>query len=194
MRLSATLSTTELRSLAHAMLPLRIDLRQDDEDDPRWLDVDEPLDAKMIPNVGFSLATRAAVRWPERALFDEFRVERVELRIEPRLEPEDDGVALVVALHVGALDVAWVPNFVGEAVVKAINARLEQAGAELRWNFSGSLSVAFDEPGEHSNIERVCLDLRTAKLDITTDSIHLAAPMTIDVQHTPPEELAQRLH
>lgn len=194
MRLSATLSTAELRTLAHSLLPLRIDLREDPGDEPRWLDIDEPLDAKMIPNVGFSMTTSAVVRWPERALFDEFRVERVEVRIEPRLEQEGDGVALVVELQIGALDIAWVPNFVDNAIIEAINSRLEEAGAELRWNFSGTLSVAFEEPGEHSNIERVSLNLRTAKLDIDADSVHLAAPMTIEVQHTPPEELAQRLH
>lgn len=193
MRLSATLTNEELRTLAHSVLPLRIDLRKDD-DDPRWLDIEEPLEAKLIPDVGFSLATRAVVRWPERALFDEFRVERVEVRIEPHLEPEGEGVALVVDLQIGALDVAWVPNFVSEAVINAINARLEESGVQLRWNFSGTLSVAFDQPGEHSNIERVSLNLRTAKLDINADTVHLAAPMTIDVQHTPPEELAQRLH
>ncbi len=187
------MSTAELQSLAHSLLPLRIDLRGDD-DNPRWLDIEAPLDARMIPDLGFSLAVRATVHWPKRALFDEFRVERVEVRLEPRLETSEEGIALVIALEVGAIDVAWVPNFVDEAIVNAINKRLEEAGVELRWEFSGSLSVAFDEPGEHNNIERVTLDLQTAKLDIHADGVQLEAPLTIEVQHTPPEDLAQRLH
>src|SRR5690606_37735408 len=101
-----------------------------------------------------SLIARAAIRWPQRALFDEFRIEQIELMLAPRLTPSEQGVALVVEVRFGALDVHWVPEFVEAAVVNAINARLEQAGVELRWNLSGTLTFGFDEPGEQSNIER----------------------------------------
>ncbi|HLT40816.1 MAG TPA: hypothetical protein VK034_31280, partial [Enhygromyxa sp.] len=138
MKLTATLTTDELRSLAQSLIPLRADLRDEPDDAPRWLDVDELLEARMDPDRGFSLVARAAIRWPQRALFDEFRIERIELMLTPRLAPSEQGVALVVEVRFGALDVNWVPEFVEEAVVNAINARLEQAGVELRWNLSGT--------------------------------------------------------
>jgi hypothetical protein len=198
MQLSATLTTAELRTLAHSLLPLRIDLRGDDDDDPRWLDVTEPIDTHLIARECLSLSARAVIRWPERAVFDEFNVERVEVRLVPRIEARsaagDDGAALVIDVRIGAIDVSWVPDFVSGAVVDAVNKRLERAGAELRWDFSSTLSVDFDEPGEHSNIERVCLDLRTAQLDIGEQFMRLEAPMIISVRRRSPEQLAQRLH
>jgi hypothetical protein len=193
MQLTATLTTEELRSLAQSLIPLRADLRADPNDDPRWLDVDELFEAQMIPNQGLSLAARAAIRWPARALLDEFRVQRVDVLLEPRLEPSEQGVALAVAVRFGALDVAWVPEFVEAAVVGAINTRLEKAGAELRWNLSGTLTFGFDEPGEQSNIERVCFGLPNATLEITREGLHLAGEMTIGVRRIAPESAAQRL-
>jgi hypothetical protein len=194
MKLSAALTLDELRSLAHSLIPLRADLRGELDDPPRWLDVDELIDAQMIPNQGLSLTARAAIRWPERALFDEFRVERIELLLTPRIEPSEEGVELALDVRFGALDVAWVPNFVSEAVVTAINARLAEAGAEFCWNMSGTLGFGFDEPGEQTNIERVSFGLPSATLDITRDGLRLEAEMTIGVRRTAPENLAQRLH
>jgi hypothetical protein len=194
MKLSATLTTDELRSLAQSLIPLRADLRGEPDDDPRWLDVDELFEAQMIPNRGLSLAARAAIRWPERALFDEFRVERIELLLTPRLEPSAEGVALAVDVRFGALDVAWVPDFVSEVVVDAINARLRQSGAEFSWNMSGTLTFGFDEPGEQTNIERVSFGLPTATLEITADGLHLTGEMTVGVRRSSPETLAHQLH
>lgn len=196
MKLSATLTTDELRALAQSLIPLRADLRGEPDDAQRWLDVDELFEATMVPNQGLRLAARAAIRWPERALFDEFRVERLELMLLPRLEPSDEGVALTVDVRFEELDVNWVPEFVGEAVVTAINNRLERAGVELSWNMSGTLTFGFDEPGEQTNVDRVCFGLPDAKLEITADGLRIEGDMTVGVQRSPPEALAleQRLH
>jgi hypothetical protein len=192
--LSATLTVDELRSLAHSLIPLRADLRADPDDAPRWLDVDQLIDAHMIPNQGLSLTARAAIRWPERALFDEFRVERIELLLTPRIEPAEEGVGLALEVRFGALDVAWVPNFVSEMVVNAINARLVDAGAEFSWSMSGSLSFGFEEPGVQSNIEHVCFGLPSATIDITSEGLRVEAEMRVGVHRSAPENLAQRLH
>ncbi|HVH99450.1 MAG TPA: hypothetical protein VM869_12080 [Enhygromyxa sp.] len=194
MKLTATLTTEELRGLAQSLIPLRVDLRAEPDDDPRWLDVDELFEAQMIADQGLSLAARAIVRWPERALFDEFRTQRVELLLVPRLEPSPEGVALAVHLRFGALDVAWMPDFVEQAVVDAINARLAQSSAELRWNMSGTLTFAFDEPGEQSNIERICFGLPNAAPTVTADGVRVEGEMTIGLRRSSPETMAQRLH
>jgi len=194
MKLTATLTTEELRGLAQSLIPLRVDLRAEPDDDPRWLDVDELYEAQMIADQGLSLAARAIVRWPERALFDEFRTQRVELLLVPRLEPSPEGVALAVHVRFGALDVAWVPDFVEQAVVDAINARLAKSGAELRWNMSGTLTFGFDEPGEQSNIERICFGLPNATLTVTADGVRVEGEMTISLRRSNPETMAQRLH
>lgn len=194
MKLTATLTTEELRGLAQSLIPLRVDLRAEPDDDPRWLDVDELFEAQMIAAQGLSLAARAIVRWPERALFDEFRTQRVELLLVPCLKPSPEGVALAVHLRFGALDVAWVPDFVEQAVVDAINARLAQSSAELRWNMSGTLTFGFDEPGEQSNIERICFGLPNAALTVTADGVRVEGEMTIGLRRSSPETMAQRLH
>jgi hypothetical protein len=191
--LSATLTTNELQTLAQSLIPLRADLRGEPDDAPRWLDVDELFEASMVPDQGLRLAARAAIRWPERALFDEFRVERVELMLLPRLEPSEEGVALTLDVRFEALDVKWVPEFVSEAVVTAINNRLERAEVELSWNMSGTLTFGFDEPGEQTNVDRVCFVLPDARLEITAEGLRLDGEMTVGVRRSPPEELAQRL-
>ncbi|MFO7565515.1 MAG: hypothetical protein R6X02_22930 [Enhygromyxa sp.] len=192
MKLSATLSTNELRSLAQSLIPLRADLSNDD-DTPRWLDVEELFEARMIPDSGLCLAAKAAIRWPERALFDEFRAERVELMLLPRLEPSDEGVALTLDVRFQDLDINWVPDFVSDVVVTTINNRLAQAGVEVSWNLSGTLTFGFDEPGEQTNIDRVCFGFPDARLEISADGLYLEGEMTVDLRRSSPEALAQRL-
>lgn len=191
MKLSATVTTHQLQTLAQSLIPLRADLRLGD-DAPRWLDVDELFEAEMVPDQGLSLAARAAIRWPERALFDEFRVERIGLLLGLQLDPSDDGVALVVNIRFEALDVNWVPDFVSEAVLNAINKRLERAGIELKWDLSGTLTFGFEEPGK-TNVDRICFGFPAAQLEITADGLHLEGELTVDVQRSSPEELAQQL-
>lgn len=195
MKLSATLTTAELRQLADLLIPLRVDLGGDEQPgdpdyEPRWLDVVELLDSTMHAEQGFSLAARAAIRWPERPLVSEFRVERVEIMLTPRIEPSaEQGMDLVVALRCRELDVNWVPDFVSAAIVGRINKRLEQAGAEFRWAFTDSLSFSFTETAAHSNIERICLDVSTAQLEIRGGSVHIEGPMTIDIRRREPASI-----
>jgi hypothetical protein len=193
MKLTASVSTQELQTLVQSLIPLRADLRADSDDTPRWLDIDELLEATMVPNQGLRLAASAAIRWPERALFDEFRAERVELLLLPRLTPSDDGVALALDLRFEALDVRWVPDFVGEVVVNAINKRLERADIEIEWDLSGTLTFGFDEPGEQTNIDRICFGFPEATLEITDDGLRLVGDLNISIRRIPPEDLAQRL-
>lgn len=190
MELSATLTETELRELVALLIPLRIDISGDD-DKQRWLDIDELLDAELVPDDGFVVTARASLRWPERNVFDELEIERVEVVIEPRLEPTPEGVGVAVIIRCRDVDLRWVPAFVDRKIVDAVNQRLRRAGVEFHWNLSSALRFEHTSEGAPSNITSVALDVGRATLRVEGQRVHLRGPMDIRVVQQPPHVLEQ---
>lgn len=191
MRLSATVTEAELRALASSLVPLRINLEpgDDPEASARWLYIDELIDTSLEPDEGLVVGAKAAIRWPERALFDEFRVERIELLVAPRLVPTAKGVGLAITVRCLDLDVRWIPDFIDEAIVRRINARLAEAGVEFRWDFSTTLSVSFSDTSARSNVESIGFDVSTAQLEIDSGMVCISGPMQIRITRREPREL-----
>lgn len=189
MKLSATLSKDELRSLAHSLIPLRLDLSEGPDKPTRWLDIEEILDSEMLVDEGFSLTTRVSIRWPERNLMSEFGVERLEVLVQPKLVSNPEGVGLVVTLRCRDLDIRWVPDFIDQAIVKRINQTLAETEAVFDWNFSEALSATFTETGERSNIASIGLDVSSAKLEIDNKSVYITGPMQFLIDRRAPEAI-----
>jgi len=189
MELSATLTETELRQLAAGLVPLRIDLSTDD-DSPRWLDVVELVDTELVPDEGFVVAAKAQVSWPERRLLDSFTVPKVAMLVEPTLEATHEGVGLIIKVRCRDIDLRWVPDFVDQRIVGAINERLRKAGVEFRWNLSETLSVEFPQTGSQTNIESIGLDISEASLEVDGHRVTIEGPMEVRVVQAPPRDLA----
>lgn len=192
MQLKAIVTTTELRGTVSSLLPLRIGLDEGDgpRDTPsRWLDVHELLDDEMLPGVGYRVATRCSLKWPERALLDTFDVRRVDLLLCPKLVSTPGGKGLSVGLKIQEIDIEWFPQFVDRAIARRINARLHASGVEFRWDFSDTLTFSFEETSMRSNITKLGFDLDTAELEIGEAGLELGGPMEVRIDRRPPREL-----
>jgi len=192
MQLKATLTAAELRQTFTSMLPLRIAL-----DDPeseidtmtRWLDIHEIIEDELLPGVGYRVAVHCSLKWPERAMFDEFDVRCVNVLIRPQLVSTPGGKGLSVTLKIQEIDIKWFPDFVDRAIAKRINAQLHATGVEFRWDFSQTLTFSFTETSKRSNIAELGFDLSTAELVIGPSALELGGPMDVRLDRRPPREL-----
>lgn len=193
MRLQATLTAKELRQTLHSLLPLRIALDDDAEDQQhgtrRWLDIHELLEDRLVAEEGYMVSTRASITWPERVIFEAFDVRRVDVLLRPQLVSTPSGRGLSVRLQCAEIDIAWFPDFVDRAIVERINERLRKAGIEFRWDFSETLTFSFTETSAKSNIAELTFDLSTADLQISSDELRLGGPMEVRLDRRPPREL-----
>lgn len=180
MKLSARIDEAELRSIAHALVPLRLDLRENQDERARWIEINEIREARFVDGF-FTLTVPVEVRWPERDMLTSFRVEHFELTLRPRMQAAATGAAFIVELRCSGIDLRWIPDFVDEFVARKIDERLRKAGVDFRWELTETLSFSLEETSDRSNIRAIGFNVPTATLGTDDGALELEGPMRITV-------------
>lgn len=180
MKLSATITATELDRVASSLFPLRIDLSSPGETD-RFLELDTCIDTQLEADRGLVLSARGSLHWPDRSLVDRVHIERVDILLEPELVPSTSGLALRLGLRCQDLDLAWIPDLIDAALVQTINTRIAKSTPSFRWDFSDTLSFSVESESSRSNLRAVDFEVDTAVLQVNDESIRLAGPMSMNI-------------
>ncbi|HEX4447905.1 MAG TPA: hypothetical protein VH044_14255 [Polyangiaceae bacterium] len=166
MLLEAILTKTDLdRVLGHAV-PAEIQIGDDGN-----LVLDQPREARLVPDVGLRVAVRAKLHWPVMGLHLPVDIDPLTLLMQPFVERRPEGDALVFKLKVEDADIALSPKIIDDRITAHINHELVEKRVELSWNFQTTLSRAFELPASIRSSSAVILDVKHGVVKVTEDAI-----------------------
>jgi hypothetical protein len=171
--LEAILTESDLESLIKQLTPVRINLGT--AADERYLHVGRPSEITLVPELcAVRIMTRAKVRWSVSVLNVPITVDSLQMLLKPTVAPagaiERGGLAF--HLEIEEADFKHIPAFADRQIRQAINAELRSK--PLEWNFSQTLSHAFELPDDLDPLEKLRLDVSWGEVKMTKDALAFA--------------------
>jgi hypothetical protein len=180
MRLQALLPRSDLDALLSQLLPLKVMLGGEDDDD-RFLLLRDPRGLTFVPNSGVSLSCTAELRWSVLGLTVPIHLRQLSLQLTPQIATRSGGPALVFALAIEHADLAGVPAVVDAHLVERVNQALSERQVELAWEFAQTLTHAFALPALLANVRSFNLGVGESSVDVLTDALVLSVELLTSV-------------
>ncbi len=157
MQLRAILTATDLaQALAH-LAPIRLHFTEEDED-TRWVELEKPDDATIVPGEGLRIACAGKLRYTVQGVPINLELHRIQLLLRPQVvAPERGTQRLSFRLSVEDLDIKHVPGIFDTVVTKTIDAAITPRTTQLIWRFGDTLSHSFAIPSRLEPIDQLGL-------------------------------------
>jgi hypothetical protein len=180
MRLQAVLPRSDLDVLLNQLLPLKVLLGADGDDD-RNLVLHEPRGLTFVPERGISLSCTADIRWSVLGLTVPIHLRQLSVLLTPRIVPRASGPTLVFELAIEHADLAGVPAMVDSHLVELVNQALSARQVELGWEFAKTLTHAFALPALLANIRSFNLGVGESAVEVVPDGLILSVELLTSV-------------
>lgn len=180
MHLQALLPRSDLDALLTQLLPLKV-LLGADSDDERFLFLSEPRAVTFVPGRGVSLTCTAEVRWSVLGLTVPIRLRELSVLLTPLIAPRATGPALVFELAIEHADLAGVPAVVGAHLVEFVNLALSERQVALSWEFAKTLTHAFELPALLENVRSFNLRVGESSVEVVPDALVLSIELLTSV-------------
>lgn len=170
MQLNVTLSRVELRLLVQDLIPLEIDLHENEAD--RSLILNELLHLELVPDQGVRIEMSGELHWS--VLGVPVSVPINSLCLLARMTHQKRTHAnLVIELIVEKSDVAWLPGLVDKGIAERINHEIRARNLQVAWDFENLLTHTFAMPRALRSAENLGLRVRSSSFRVTESSVHL---------------------
>jgi hypothetical protein len=170
MRLQAVLSRADLDALLNQLLPLKVLLASDGDDD-RTLVLRDPRALTFVPGTGISLTGTADIRWSVLGLTVPIHLRELSVMLTPRLAPRAGVNALVFDLAIEHADLAGVPAVVDSHLVELVNQALALRQGDLGWEFAKTLTHSFALPAVLANVRSFNLGVGESTIEVVSDAL-----------------------
>jgi hypothetical protein len=180
MRLQAVLPRSDVDALLNQLLPLKVSLGGQDDDD-RFLLLRDPRGLTFVPGSGVSLSCTADLRWSVLGLTVPILLRQLSVLLTPQIATRSGGPALVFALAIEHADLAGVPAVVDAHLVERVNQALLERQVELGWEFAKTLTHAFALPALLANVRSFNLGVGQSSVDVVTDALVLSVELLTSV-------------
>jgi|HubBroStandDraft_1064217.scaffolds.fasta_scaffold586421_1 hypothetical protein len=180
MRLEATLTADDLKSLVGEMTPVTIHMGQ-----KGTLTLSQPTGLELVPHRGMRVVCHAHGSWEVLGVAVPITLKALSVMMEPSVEMRPNGDVLAFKLHIESADIAMVPTVIGDRIVELVNAELAEKHVELAWNFRKTLSHTFSLPASLENLTSIGLTATSGSLRLTDSALVFAVIFETDVGRKP---------
>lgn len=186
MYVEAVIQKVEFRRLLESVLPLTIDISEDDEAPrTRYAEILKPDDLAFLPGEGVSMTMPMRFRWPVPLVSKPFEIRKVTGLLLPFVNDREGDPRLIFELKIEDIDIKYFPDILDRAIVRRINEELDKNRARIGWDFGDTLSVSIWLPDDLEPTSAMNLKFEKGKAKITDDALHLRAPMGINLSPVP---------
>lgn len=180
---SAVLDHGTVKELLAELLPLTIDLG-DDEHKDRWIQIDPPQLLEFEEGRGVRIQTGAKLQWTVAGVAIPFTVQMIRFLLSPVIDRAQGRVNLLITLE--ETDLKNVPRMIDRGVVGQLNARLSARPDVIGWNFARTLAVRLPLPEAMAPLDHFEMDAGELSIEVGADAlrVHLPLPMRFS-RHAP---------
>lgn len=172
MRLHASLPRAEVQALLSELLPLKV-LLGDDDDEDRTLVLRDAREVSFSPGQGIRMACKADIRWSVLGFAVPVHLRSLSVMLAPRIAERDGGAALVFEVSIEHADLAGVPAVVDAHLVERVNQALDERQVELAWNFTRTLTHSFELPALLASVRSFNLGVAGSSVEVHPDALQL---------------------
>jgi hypothetical protein len=180
MRLQAVLPRTDLVELLNQLLPLKVLLGADGDDD-RTLVLRDPRAVTFVLGDGVVMSCTADLRWSVLGLSVPIHLRELSIKLTPQIVQRSGAPALVFGLAIEHADLALVPAVVDTHLVERVNQALLERQVELGWEFSKTLTHAFALPALLANVRSFNLGVGESSVEVVPDALVLSVELLTSV-------------
>jgi hypothetical protein len=180
MRLEATLTREDLKSLVDELMPVTILLGQKGK-----LSLSDPTGLELMPNHGLRVSCHAHGSWEVLGVGVPITLTSLAILLEPSFAMRPDGDVLVFKLQIVSADIAMVPGVIAHRIVDLVNGELAEKHVELAWRFRKTLSHEFSLPESLENLASIGLTATAGSLEITPAALVFNVAFETDVGRRP---------
>jgi hypothetical protein len=164
MHAEAVIPKEELLRLLRELLPLKIQLRAEQEPE-RFVYLGAPEWIELLPGRGVRLCCDAKIQWSVSVLEVPVMVSSLRLLLHPRLASGAAGQSLEIEIQIEDADVRGVPGYFDRKIVDAANRAL--AARPLTWDFTRTLTRLIRLPPTLEPERGIDLRVKGGELRIT---------------------------
>lgn len=171
--LEATLTESDVEGLIKQLTPVRINLGTSEEE--RYLHLGRPSAITLVPDkCAVRVMTRAKVRWSLSVLNVPITLDSLQVLLRPTVIPSGsiERGKLAFHLEIEEADFKHIPAFADRQIRQTINTALESK--PLAWDFSRTLTHAFNLPDDLDPLEKLRLDVSWGEVKMTQDALAFA--------------------
>lgn len=144
MYLVATVTLEEAKALLVDVLPIKVRL-DDDPEEERYLALDEPTLVEMVEGKGLRIGCSGSVAWSLPLVGTvTMRIKQAQAILVPSVLDTEGRAALRFHLDIEALDFEWVPTLVDKGIAEIIEKRL--GAKNLEWVVSDTFGRSIPMP------------------------------------------------
>lgn len=180
MQLRAVLPRSDLDALLNQLLPLKVLLGGEDDDD-RSLLLRDPRGLSFVPGRGVSFSCTADIRWSVLGLTVPILLRQLSVLLTPSIVQRTSGAALVFEPSIEQADLAGVPAVVETHLVERVNQALYERQVELGWEFAKTLSHSFTLPALLANVRSFNLGVGESSVEVLPDGLVLEVALLTSV-------------
>jgi hypothetical protein len=159
----------DLSAVVGQLLPFTVPLGQDGE-----LHVSDPSSVGLLAGVGARIVCKARLRWTVLGIGVPVTVDKLALTVRPEIAQTSAGGRLAFRLQIDHADVKGLPNMIDDGVTDLVNRELAAKRNELSWDYTSTLTHAFDLPPSLRPLEQLALSVADARVKTTADALGLA--------------------
>jgi hypothetical protein len=159
----------DLSAVVGEMLPVTIPLGKDGE-----LYVSDPASVALLAGIGARIVCKARLHWTVLGIGVPVTLDELAIIVRPEIVPTGAGNRLAFSVQIDRADVAGLPNKIGDGVTELVNRELAAKHVELSWDYTSTLSHAFDLPPSLRPLEQLALSVADAHVETTADALGLA--------------------
>jgi hypothetical protein len=180
--LTATLDETTVRELLNELLPLRIDLG-DENHANRWFQIQPPQLIEFVPDKGIRIQTSAQLHWTVAGMGIPFTISSVRLLLAPSIDAVKARLNLVVSIE--DADLKNIPKAIDRGIVTQLNARLAHQNEAVGWSFGRTLAISLALPEKMAPLERFEMEAGAMHSTVTTDALRLELSVPMHLSRRP---------
>jgi hypothetical protein len=173
MWLEAIMTEDDLTKIVAEFLPVKIFLDGEDTkaEKQRWLQLFPATNVALVADKGLRLKCRAELSWSFVGIEATAKIDELIVVIRPDVTQRSKGTFLDLSIQVEAVDFHILPDFVDEAILKAVNTAL--AAKNISWNTSETLTRTIGLGAEFEPIESLALEVQGGSQRIKDDALAL---------------------
>jgi hypothetical protein len=181
MWIEAIITEEDLRQVLATLLPVKIHLDTDPGTD-RWIELGKPETVELVESRGMRMSCPAELRWSIVGIDVPVKINQLIVYLTPKVVEKNRGEVLTFGIQLEEADVAGLPGLVDGAIVKAVNAALDEKS--LEWDFRETLLRKFEMPGMLEPIATLDLESKWGKVRLSGEAIVLALSLHIAFTRT----------
>lgn len=182
MQLQAVLTARDVAGALVRLAPIRLHFTPRD-DDTRWVELDRPEEAVLVPGEGLRIRASGRLRHTVARVPLEVAIRAIVVTLRPQVVT-GSGVSphLALQIEVEDLDLKNVPGVVDDMLLAAVHQAIQPHATRLTWRFGEQLSHFFELPERLEPIEGLGLRAEGGSCEVNDSGMILRidfAPLEI---------------